>query len=272
MVENGHSKGFGFVCFSAPDEATKAVTEMNGSIVGSKPLYVALAQRREERRMHLTNQHMHRIATTRVPQQMQLSFPNTMGGMMPFLSTPMGPSQPRGFYQQAAMQTYRPTPRWAGAGTTGGPGGPRLPQGPQMITNMQLPQQGMSVAQQQQQQQRSAAMANFQARAALPMQTRGAPTSAQMMAGNAVRAQMGAQQAAAYTRAARNLPTSVRTLFETMILHLIRPLLDSGRLSDFDCRSWTRATDTGWSCQCKSTRTKADVGRTIVPPDPGNAT
>jgi polyadenylate-binding protein len=49
----GKSKGFGFVCFSNPDEASKAVSEMNQKMINGKPLYVALAQRKDVRKNQL---------------------------------------------------------------------------------------------------------------------------------------------------------------------------------------------------------------------------
>jgi polyadenylate-binding protein len=47
--ENGNSRGFGFLCFASADDAAKAMQEMNKCMLMSKPLYVGLAQRKEER-------------------------------------------------------------------------------------------------------------------------------------------------------------------------------------------------------------------------------
>jgi len=106
--EEGRSKGFGFVCFTNPSDATCAVTELNGRVMGSKPLYVALAQRKEDRKAHLASQYMRHMSGMRM-QLGQIFPPNTPGGF--FVPTTMPTGQR--FYGPQVAAPMRTTPRWA---------------------------------------------------------------------------------------------------------------------------------------------------------------
>ncbi|KAL3611656.1 hypothetical protein D5086_002676 [Populus alba] len=98
---NGISRGSGFVAFSTPEEASRALLEMNGKIVVSKPLYVALAQRKEDRRARLQAQ---------FSQMRPVAMAPSVGPRMP-MYPPAGPGLGQQiFYGQAPPAIIPPQP------------------------------------------------------------------------------------------------------------------------------------------------------------------
>lgn len=90
----GISRGVGFVQLSTPEEATKAISEMNTKLVNNKPLYVAIAQKKSDRQRRLKTYFQQPQANFQNPQGMGMGMPFYGPGPQQNMNGPMGYGYP----------------------------------------------------------------------------------------------------------------------------------------------------------------------------------
>jgi polyadenylate-binding protein len=155
---SGKSRGFGFICFETSEMAARAYQEMNGKMFDRKPLYVAYAQRRDDRRKILEKQRREAYGMpSQIPYpgapmyypQFPAMAPNARAGwpaqgapvVRPMYPAPMGAHRGRGGRGRGA-------PRGGGRGGRGGRdmGAGPAPQ-PIMTPHVQVPAAGSQLTQ-----------------------------------------------------------------------------------------------------------------------------